>query len=60
MYVWVDLVEEELAEYVWTRGGIALELVPIALSVEVGEDKECHGRQPKVVGVDVDHPTITA
>ena len=60
MYVGIDIVKEELAEHVRTGGGVALQLASLTPSVEVREHKESHRRQSKVVGVDVDQPTISA
>jgi hypothetical protein len=58
VYVGVDVVEEEVGEHIRTGGSEALQLASLALSVEVGEHKERHRGESKVVGVDVHQPTI--
>ena len=53
MYVRINLVEEERAEYVGTRSGVALQLVSRTLGVKVGQHEESYGGESVVVGIDV-------
>ena len=50
----VDFVKKELVEDIGTRTDVALQLVACAISLKLGEYKECYRRETKVVGIDVD------
>ena len=57
--VGIDVIKEELVEYVRTRTDVALQLVTCALCSKVRQHKECHRGETKIVGVDVNHPTVS-